>query len=145
MYFTARGLDEREQRILDCPTALRFLELLVNKKEISKFFYIFGMENIAIAAAGQLGTCLYKALRDSDINVRCFLDKSYYKFKDEEYLGIPIIPYSSISKYNSLDGIVIASNIYFNEITDALILEGVPLENILSINDVLFGLERLNK
>ena len=35
MYYTARGADEREQRILDCPTALRFLELLTEKRDIN--------------------------------------------------------------------------------------------------------------
>lgn len=145
MYYTARGADEREQRILDCPTALRFLELLTEKRDISKFFSAFGIKNLGIAAAGQFGTCLYKALMDSNVKVWCFIDKLYYRFRNEMYLGIPVIPYSDILKYDSLDGIVIASNIYFNEIADELVSEGILLENILSINDILFGVERLIK
>lgn len=143
MYFTPRGISTLEQSALDAPTALRFLELLTDHKDISIFFTHFGMQNIAIAGAGQLGKCLMKALNDSPVNIRCFFDQTYHKFSDGLCMGVPILPYESAASAGVLDAVVITSNIYFNEMADALTSSGVPLKTILSINDVLFGVERL--
>lgn len=145
MYFTPRGLDEREQKILDCTTAQRYLEIAVSGIDISVFFKEMGMKNIVIAAANHFGMCLVKSLKNSEIQVSCFVDKDYYKYTDEKCMGIPIIPYEDIGKYAYADAVIVASNYYFNEITDSLIKNGIKLENILSINDILFGVERIRR
>lgn len=143
MYFTPRGLDESVQRVMDCPTAQRFLEISISQKDISLFFKYHGIEKIAIAAASHFGQCLAKSLVNTQIKVVCFADKLYYKFENELCMGIPVIPYSKIMSESNPDIVVIASNYYFNDIADSLLDAGVLLENIFSINDILFGLDRL--
>lgn len=141
MYFTPRGLNEQEQRILDCSTSQRFLELVISNKSIPLFFKKHGIKTIAIAGASHFGKCLVNVLKGSNISVCCFVDKMYYRYTNGQYMGIPIVSYSEIGKDRTFDAIVVASNYYFNEITDQILESGIPLECILNINDILFGVE----
>ena len=144
MYYTPRGIDEREQRIMDCLTAQKFLDVSVMHKDISVFFKFYNIKNIVIIGATHFGKCLASLLRQSDIQVNYFVDKMYFKYK-QGVCNIPVISYEDITKSIEADMYVVTSNRYFNEMVDSLLERGIPLEKVASINDIVFGMDRIKK
>ncbi len=142
MYFTPRGKDEREQKILDFSTSQKFLELAVSGKAIDDFFHHFDIKRIAIAPYNHFGKCLVRLLQGTEVEAVCFIDKMYYKYNENDYFGIPIESYETGS-CKAVDAVIVTSNFYYNDIVDTLIGNGVSLEKIIGINSILFGLERL--
>lgn len=145
MYFTPRGLDETTQKFLDCPTAHRLIDVALNDENVADFFDYFGWKKIVICGANHFCQSLIKLLSGSDIIIEYILDRNYYKFSNGMYMNIPIKNYSEIGEMMEPDIVVIASNYYFNDITDELLANNIPLEKIISINDVLFGMGRLKQ
>jgi hypothetical protein len=58
-------------------------------------------------------------------------------------MGISIKGYTELKETGLPDVIVVTSNYYYNDIVDELIENNVPIEKIISLNDVIFGMERL--
>jgi len=145
MHFTARGLNKTRNGLLDYYTANKLIDVIVNEKNIEKFFNNFGWKKIAVAPAINYSKAMIKILDCSKISVEYFLDRNACRFSTGMLMNVPVYPYSAIKEITEVDVIVITSNQYFNDIADELILNNVPLEKIISINDVLLGVERLKK
>ena len=141
MYFTPRGKDLREQKILDFATAQKFLEVAISGKNIKLFFDKAQINKIAIAPYNHFGQCVARMLKDQSIEIKCFMDKMYYKYGDS-YQGIPIIDYTDF-KEDTVEAIIISSNYHANAIMDTLLENQVPLEKIIGINTILYGMERM--
>ncbi len=144
MYFTPRGIDESEQRVLDCVSSQKFLEIVVSGKKVEEFFQYFCINKIAIVPYNHFGKCLARLLQNTGVEIECFADRMYFKHVDERYYNIPVESYDDMA-LKKVDAVVVTSNFYFNDIIDTLIDKGIPLENIIGINSVLFGMERLRK
>jgi len=144
MYFTPRGMDQTTQRVLDCPTAQRFIDVILNNEDLSAFFRKFGWERIAVCGANHFCQTLIRLLEKKDIIIEEVFDKNYFKFGGGRYMDIPVKGYLELDKMEFPDVFVVTSNFYYNDIVDELIKYKVPLERIISINDVLFGIRRLD-
>lgn len=142
MYFTPRGKDQRRQKIMDFSTAQRLLEILVSQQEIKVFFEQVGIRRIGIAPFNYFGQCMVRMLKDSDIEIKCFMDRRFEKFNNSDYFGIPVKNYGSL-KNDDIDAVIVASNFYCNDIMDSLIEHNISIEKIIGINTVLYGMERL--
>lgn len=145
MYFAARGLDNLHNSLSDFYTSNKLLDVITNSKDIATFFKCFDWKKIAVAPFTNYSKALIGILNKSEISVEYLLDRKACQFSDRTLMNIPIFSYSDIEKLSEVDVIVITSNRYFNDITDELIANNVPIEKVISINDVLFGAERLNK
>jgi len=101
------------------------------------------MEKIAVYGMSRFCKVFIKLVKDTDIEIEYIFDKNPKNFPDGEYMGISVMGYSDIDKVGLPDMIVVASSYYFNDIVDELVENNVPLEKILNINDVIFGMERI--
>lgn len=144
MYFTPRGKDQREQKIIDFSTAQKLLEIAVSGQEISVFFERFEIKRIGIAPFNHFGQCLVRMLQNKSITTKCFMDKRYDKFNSGGYMGIPIKDYGYLTE-DEVDAVIVTSNFYFNDIVDTLLEHNIPLEKVIGINTILYGLERLER
>ena len=136
MYFTPRGKDLRKLKILDFATAQKFLEISISGKNIIDFFRQTEIKSIAIAPYNHFGQCAVRMLKDQDIEIKYFMDKLYFKYGN--YGGIPVIGYGSFVA-DEVDAVVITSNYHGNAIID----NKVPIEKIIGINTILYGMERM--
>lgn len=136
-------IDTHTRNELDCPTAARLLDIAVDNEDISAFFRHFGWNKIAVCGMSRFCKVFIKLMKDTDIEIEYIFDKNYKNFPDGEYMGISIKGYTELKETGLPDVIVVTSNYYFNDIVDELIENNVPLEKILSLNDVIFGMERL--
>lgn len=141
MYFTPRGKDLREQKILDFSTAQKFLDAAVFGKNPAEFFRQLHIRKIVIAPFNHFGKCLAAMLKEQDVEVLFFADRMHAKYGDNLW-GIPIVPYEAL-KEDAIEAVVVTSNYYANEIIDTLMEAGVPLEKIIGINTILYGMERM--
>lgn len=136
-------IDTNTRNATDHPTAVRLLDIILNDEDISAFFRHFGWKKIAVCGMSRFCKVFIKLMKDTDIEIEYIFDKNPKNFPDGEYMGISVMGYDDISKTELPDMIVVASSYYCNDIIDELIENNVPLEKILSINDVIFGMERL--
>lgn len=141
MYFTPRGKDLREQKILDFSTAQKFLDTAVFGKNPAAFFRQLYIKKIVIAPFNHFGKCLAAMLRDQDVEILCFADRMHDKYGNG-FLGIPIVSYEALRE-DTIEAVVVTSNYYANEIMDTLVDSGIPLEKIIGINTILYGMERM--
>lgn len=139
MYYSARGKDLTEQKILDISTSQKFLDILASGKEPSMFFEKNKIKKIAIAPFNYFTKCLIKTIDSEKIEVACIYDKQYYKFP-QGFRNIKISSYSEIEKEDA-EMYLVTSNYYQNDIIDTLISKGVSIDKIIGINTVLFGME----
>lgn len=142
MYFTPRGQDQRMQKIMDFSTMQKLMEIVVSGQDIKVFFEQIGIRRIGIAPFNYFGQCMVRMLRNSDIEIKCFMDRSFEKFNNSDYFGVPIKKYGSL-KNDDTDAIIVTSNFYGNDIIDSLIEQNICIEKIIGINTVLYGMERL--
>lgn len=142
MYFTARGKDQRIQKVMDFSTAQKLLEISCSHQKLETFFEQFDIQRIVIVPYNHFGKCLVRMLDNKDIDIKCFADKMCDKFVLKDYLGIPIKNYSDL-KNEDIDAVVVASNFYFNDIVDSLLENNIFLEKIIGINTILYGMERM--
>lgn len=138
-----RIIDTNIRNAIDHPIAIRFLDIILNGEDISAFFRHFGWKNIAVCGMSRFCKVFIKLMKDTDIEIEYIFDKNHKNFPDGEYMGISVMGYSDIDKVGLPDMIVVASSYYFNDIVDELVENNVPLEKILNINDVIFGMERI--
>ncbi len=138
-------IDTHTRNAIDHPTAVRLLDIILNDENISVFFRHFGWNKIAVCGMSRFCKVFIKLMKETDIKIEYIFDKNYQNFSDGKYMGISVIGYDKLNEMELPDMIVVASNYYYNDIVDELIENNVPLEKILSLNDVIFGMERLER
>lgn len=138
-------IDTHTRNELDCPTAARLLDIAVDNEDISAFFRHFGWKKIAVCGMSRFCKVFIKLMKDTDIEIEYIFDKNPKNFPEGEYMGISIKGYTELKETGLPDMIVVTSNYYFNDIVDELIENNVPLEKIIGLNDVIFGMERLER
>ncbi len=136
-------IDTTTRNALDCPVAVRFLDIINNDEDISIFFRHFGWKKIAVCGMSRFCKTFIKLMKNSDIEIEYIFDKNCQNFPDGEYMRISIKSYAELKEIELPDMIVVTSNYYYNDIVDELIENNVPLERILSLSDVIFGMERI--
>jgi len=141
------GKDRREQITNEFPTAYKFLEIAVRQRKVERFFHHFQIQRIAIAPYCRFGIYLAELLKDSGVKVTCFMDKMYLQYSENNERPcswIEIESYEGAGEKDA-DAIVIASNYYRNDIIDTLVENDVPLEKMIGIDSVLYGLEGIEE
>ena len=138
-----RIIDTNTRNATDHPTAVRLLDIILNDEDISVFLKHFGWKKIAVCGMSRFCKVFIKLMQGSDIKIEYIFDKNPKNFPDGEYMGISIKGYTELKETGLPDVIVVTSNYYFNDIVDELIENNVPIEKIISLNDVIFGMERL--
>lgn len=137
MYFRPGGRDDRERYMYSFLTVEQYLKKKCNGEDIAQVFYDNGYKSVAIYGAGELGECLYKDLIHSNIVIDCFVETNSESFYNGK-CGLPVISVKEVEKKCKADVIVISAIYYTNEIIDALLQYGWPLEKIMNLSDVVY-------
>lgn len=140
-----RIIDTNIRSSSDCPVAVRLLDIINNDEDISVFLKHFGWKKIAVCGTGSFGQTFIRLMKNSDVEIEYILDKNYKNFPDKKYMGISVMGYRELCGKELPDVIVVTSNYFFNDIVDELIENNVPIEKIISLNEVIFGMERLER
>lgn len=140
MFYSPRGQNQFKNYALDNVTAQKFLEIVVSKRDISDFFAKTGIQRITIAPYNHISECLIRMI-SNNVEVTAIADKNYKKYP-MGYKGVPILSYDEMIDRES-DAIIITSSFHMNDIIDTLLELSVPLEKIIGINTILYGLERM--
>ncbi len=86
-------------------TMKRWLENRNAGKTFVNYFKDYGYKSIAIYGAGDLGRLLYEEIKDSEIEIKYFVDRNGEGILENE--GIPVITVDRIAEMPMVDVIVI--------------------------------------
>ena len=139
MYFRPGGRDDRKRYEYNFLVVQKYLINKCNNREIVTFFKERNFKNIAIYGASELGKCVINDLADTDIQISCIVDQAYLNYPNG-CKGIKVISKKDLSNYDDIDIILVTVLYEFNDIVDALVEEGVDLDKIISITDVVYSL-----
>lgn len=107
-------------------------------KKIAEYLMKEKKKTIAIYGAGKLGELLYRELADSDIVVKCFIDKDASSLcygLDE----ISVKPIEKLHDEEGIDAIIVTPVFAYDEIEENIhrILSGIK---VMSLEDVVFDM-----
>lgn len=105
-------------------------------KKLQEYFIENNINNVAIYGRGTLGELFYKEIKNTDIDIRYFIDKNVEEVYDYE-ANIPIIGIEHIREQDEVDAIVITPIFDYDEIKKELEMKGV-MSVILSLEDVIY-------
>lgn len=107
----------------------RWMQAIHQGKCIADYLKIHGMKNIAIYGMGMLGERLFDELYDSDINIKCCIDKNSKK----NYKGFSMESIREIPE--GIDCIIVSSVYYYENIRVNLSSE--TLAEIISLEEIV--------
>lgn len=113
----------------------RWLENKNANKSFVDYFHQCGCKTIAIQGAGDIGRLLYEEIKDSDIQVKYFIDRNGEGI--HEINGIPVITVSRIDEMEDVD-IVVITFINSYDSMSKLLARFVPEIRTLSIKEVIY-------
>lgn len=141
MHFNYAGNNNyKEHNAFMYPILLKYLDNIVKGKKTADFFKKENIKSIAIYGLGEmhnLGEIFFRDIINSDITIEYLIDR--YGSADN-YLGTPLIKISDIKFPLSADAVVLTPVYYMNEIIENLVKAGIPLEKIIPITEIIFGL-----
>lgn len=140
MYFRSGGRNEKDRYAYNYLTVEQFLKIKVYGKNLSDFFEKNNFKNIAICGVDSLGQLLSEELKETSVNVKYFVDDSFIKMPFGMD-GIKVISANDIRTDKDIDVFVIASLFEGNDIIDRLLQNKVNIDKIISLSDVVYGLE----
>lgn len=115
--------------------AKRWLENKNAKKSFAEYFQQCGYRTIGIYGAGDMGKLLYEEIKESDIQVKYFVDRNGEGIHDID--GIPVITVSHLDEMDEVDVVVVTFSTTYDTMCKML-SKYVPEIRTLSIRDAVF-------
>ncbi|MEY8480690.1 hypothetical protein AALD74_02400 [Lachnospiraceae bacterium 48-21] len=113
----------------------RWLENKNAKKSFADYFHQCGYQTIAIHGAGDIGRLLYEEVKESDIQVKYFVDRNGEGIHEID--GIPVITISQIGEMEDVD-IVVITFINSYDTMSRRLARYVPEIRTLSIKEAIY-------
>lgn len=113
----------------------RWLENKNAKKSFADYFHQCGYQTIAIQGAGDIGRLLYEEVKESDIQVKYFVDRNGEGIHEID--GIPVITISRIGEMEDVD-IVVITFINSYDAMSRMLAGYVPEIRTLSIKEAIY-------
>lgn len=113
----------------------RWLENRNAGKTFVDYFHQCGCKTIAIYDAGEIGRLLYGEIKNSDIEIKYFIDRNAEGLKDVD--GIPVILLPHIGKMEEVD-ILVVSPIVNYEMFCKAVTRYVPELRTLPLRDAVY-------
>ena len=141
IYFAKKAIDKSHEMVSRYrgyyDVTKQWLKIKNEDKSTVEYFNDNDYSNIAIYGLGELGSRLYEELKNSNINVKYFVDKE----ADSMYFGEDDIELASIHDLddNGIDVIVITPVYAYEDIEKQLLDKGISCD-IVSIEDVVYEL-----
>ena len=115
-------------------TLIQWLKLKIENKEIVTYLRKCGYRNIAIYGIGELGRLLYEEVKNSELNLKFFIDKNKIN-KEQRMNDVLIVNIEEIKQQPKVDAIIVTPIYDFEAIANQLREAGV--------NTTLVSLEEL--
>lgn len=126
------GIYTKEQYAYTNDTLTKWLVNKVNGISLGDRLQELGIEKIAIYGVNGIGRLVYQDIRDTDIEVECFIDKNVRKCQHSCY-SLRIIGLEQIMLLDRKTHILVTPEYYFYDILQDLLKGGIPLERIFSL------------
>lgn len=114
----------------------QWIKNYIDQYSVEKAMLDHGYRTITIYGNGEIGNRLYEALKDSEVKVKCFIDKKaddYTKYNED---GIAVYGINEADEYADVDAIIVTTVNIFEEIEQKLRDNNVKCD-IVSLDDVL--------
>jgi lactate dehydrogenase-like 2-hydroxyacid dehydrogenase len=114
----------------------QWIKNCIDQYSVEKAMLDHGYRTITIYGNGEIGNRLYEALKDSEVKVKCFIDKKaddYTKYNED---GIAVYGINEADEYEDVDAIIVTTVNIFEEIEQKLRENNVKCD-IVSLDDVL--------
>lgn len=139
-----RPVTEIERYWYTYPMVLEYLKQKVNGYSISDFFQKQGYQKIALYAVNDFTGIICDDIKfcGSKTEIVCISDRNYKAFENG-FKGYDVVGMEKLLQLyceKKVDCIVVCNMILENSIIKDLVESGFALENVLSINSVVFGL-----
>ena len=138
MYYRPGGRNEKEQFAYVYLTMQQYLAIKVDEKSVETFFEKHNYKNIIIYGVEGLGSILCRDLKRT--KVLCFMDNNASNYKGG-VCGVPVYNSNEINHWQAIDAVIITDLYEANKAIDKLVDAGCELGKIVSISDIVFGLE----
>jgi hypothetical protein len=103
---------------------------------LGKTLLLKNIKSIAIYGTGELAQRLYEEIKDSDINIVCFIESSVQK-ENAQLDGTKIINLKDIKEQGDIDLIIITPIYAFSAIEKSLKLLGVDNNKIKGLGEIV--------
>lgn len=113
----------------------RWMENKNAKKSFADYFHQCGYQTIAIYGAGDIGRLLYEEIKESDIQVKYFVDRNGEGIHEID--GIPVVTISHIGEMKDVD-IVVVTFINSYDAMSRRLAGYVPEIRTLSIKEAIY-------
>lgn len=126
------GVYDIEQFAYLYPVLMKWVELKIRGNTLGERLSEMGIGEISIYGMSEFGRLVYEDIVDSAVVVKCFIDR---KADDFSYgcEGIPVLRPDALPDSIKAGFILITPEIYFLEIYEALLEQGIPHEKIISV------------
>lgn len=104
-------------------------------KTFTDYFHQYGYHTIGIYDAGDLGRILYDEIRDSDIQVKYFIDRNWEGLGSIE--GIPVIDLGKIGEMEEVDALIVSPVVSYDAVC-RILADKAPRLRILAFRDAVF-------
>lgn len=132
----ADALYQKNKIMSDNKILVEWVENGIDSNYLEKYFTRRKQNKIAIYGTGTLGEIFYRTIKDAEIEIAYFIDKSLGG-KDAEVDGIPVYDLSSVEELPPVDSIVITPVFYCEDIKDELEELEVPAKRIFSMEKII--------
>lgn len=114
----------------------KWLENQCNKKYWSDYLAVYKYDKIAIYGAGDLGRYLAMELKDSKIEIICFVDKRANELL--KILNYPVVTFEDfINNYDAADAVIVSVTSAYEEVLEKIV-DKSPEMPVMSLKDMLY-------
>lgn len=127
------GIYNKEQYAYMYDTLTKWLTVRIQGGGLGKAMLEKGIKKVAVYGRNGLGELAYQDIRDSGVEVICFIDKNAGRCKREKD-GLAVLSLEQLGQLPKGSYILITPEYYFYEIMMDLSDRGIPLERIISLS-----------
>lgn len=127
---------ERDKLFMYYQLLGRWIQNNQEKVSIMEYFKENDIKKIAIYGAGQLGQLLYDELKDTEVEIKYFIDQqaeNLNMYCDEKVVTIKEVP-----QQETVDAIIVTAYYFFDDILKELDKSGVDID-IISLEDIIYA------
>lgn len=130
------GVYNTEQYAYLYDTLTKWLSGKIQGGSLGENLLAKGVEKIALYGVSGLGELAYGDVKDSGVEILCFVDKNAKRYGGERY-GLEVWGLERLGQLPQDCYILVTPEYYFRNIADDLLAGGISLERILSLSMVV--------
>lgn len=130
------GVYNTEQYAYLYDTLTKWLSGRIRGGSLGENLLAKGVEKIALYGVSGLGELAYGDVKDSGVEILCFVDKNAKRYGGERY-GLEVWGLERLGQLPQDCYILVTPEYYFRNIADDLLAGGISLERILSLSMVV--------